>query len=279
MATFNTTCIAWIQTTACTTQVRTNFSIMCNVFLAGTVLTVLLLLCTIFKRIYSFRHQNIMFKIIVPHLMAWGCLQIFYHSMRGSSPHNFGVPSVLITMSNLISQSILGNTVLVLIIVWVAIHRTTIDFKERSYQIPYWITVITLTVLVTITSALAGINSKYYFVLMRITLALWIIYLLICIILLLIYGIQIYIDTKQSSKTDVAVLKARKCIPIMLSVLCGVIFTPVLVGFIAYASITEFIEKSSIYSPLIWGAFWTGSIIYVNIWSIYFWRSGNKPVE
>lgn len=277
--------------------------------------------------------QNAMFKIIAPQLLVWGSLQIFYHGIRGFSHYNFGIPGPLLSMSNMLSSTILGSTVLKLIVVWITIHRATVKFQSNSYQMAYWFTIVAFIVLVAVTSALSGINPSYYHVTMRVTLVIWVIYLLMCIILLLVYGVKVYRDASRSidrsnntyndnprsksmdkfgdkssdksrdkssdkssdksndksndksrdksmdyprdktSNSDPNVKRTLRWIPIMLSLLCGMIFVPTAVGFIFYASALELIERSSFWPLIIWGVFWTGSIVYVNIWSIYFWRT------
>lgn len=217
--------------------------------------------------------HNVMFKIIVPQLFMWCGLQIFYLSVHGFSKDNFKVPTVLLTLSNLLSSSILGNTVLELIVVWISIHLTTINFRARTYQIPYVITIATFTLLVMIFSGLTGVSPKYYFIFMRVTFSIFSIYLLICVVLLLFYGTTIYQDAAKSDTTDPSVIRLRTWVPGMLAGLCGVIFIPVLVLFIFYISATEYIEKSSFWVLFNWGAFWTGSIVYVNLGNFYFWRT------
>ena len=270
MSSFNTTCVPWVQTTACSQRLAQQFSVMCNVFLGTTIVTMIVLSISIMRRLWLVSQQTVMFKIIAPQLLVWGTLQIFYLSVRGFSIHNFKVPTVLLTLANLQSSTILGSTVLGLIVVWITIHNT--EFRTRNYQIQYGVIAGGFILLVMISSALTGVKPSYYFIGMRVTLIIWSAYLIICIILLLIYGSKIYRDAGRSvDKEDANVIRVRREIPIILTV-WTVIFSFVLVLFIFYASATELIERSTFWPLLIWGSFWTGSTVYVNTLSIYFWR-------
>jgi len=272
MPSFNSTCIAWVQTSGCNAFMKHRFSIMSNVALGCTILTLIFLSANVVIRLYRANNQNAMFKTMAPQLLAWALLQIFYHSIRGFSPDNFAIPSELLTLANLMSQSILGCTVLNLIVTWITIHKTATNLRSDSYLSPYWIIVGIFLLLTAVSSGLTGVSATYYYVAMRATLVIWIIYLLICIILLFVYGTHVYIDAAKANSDDHRVRRVRRCVPIMLTSY-GTVFVLVLIGFVFYASATTLIEHSKVWPLLIWSGFWTGSIVYVNIQNIYFWTT------
>lgn len=276
MSQFNSTCIAQLHTSACSEHIKHSFSVICKTFLVATIVSVLFVLINVIRRSCVMPKHGSMFKIIAPQLLIWGMLQIFYHSIRGFSPNNFGVPTVMLSMANLTSQSILGSTVLKLVIVSISIHHTATNFHPNSYLNPYWLMVGSFLMLTMLSSGLAGIDPRRYYIAMRITLIIWIIYLLTCLVLLLVYGIQVYLDTGKSKERDANVKQVRHNLPKMLS-LYSVIFVTTLLGFIFYASATELIERSRFWQLLIWTTFWTCSIVYVNIWNIYWWRTTIIP--
>lgn len=243
---------------------------MCKVFMVITSITTLLLCISVVRRIILLPKQSTLFKIMSPQLLIWGCCQIFYTTVHGMSKSNFGIPPIFLSLTNLTSQILLGSTVLQLIVAWIVIYKKSSTLGDRNYQLHYWSTSCTVLMFSIILEIITSIFS--YITWMRLILILWTMYLIVCCVYMLYYGMKIYKLTSHiNNKNDVITSRAHRYIPIILGSLCGGIFTPVCIIFIFYASYISHIESSSWLPLFIWGMLWSGSCLYVGFLSVYFY--------
>lgn len=251
---------------------------MCKVFMVITSITTLLLCISVVRRIILLPKQSTLFKIMSPQLLIWGCCQIFYTTVHGMSKSNFGIPPIFLSLTNLTSQILLGSTVLQLIVAWIVIYKKSSTLGDRNYQLHYWSTSCTVLMFSIILEIITSIFS--YITWMRLILILWTMYLIVCCVYMLYYGMKIYKLTSHiNNKNDVITSRAHRYIPIILGSLCGGIFTPVCIIFIFYASYISHIESSSWLPLFIWGMLWSGSCLYVGFLSVYFYITTTNQVK
>lgn len=291
---FSTKCVPWIETTACSDSMSENYAIMSKVFFVTTCIIGIFFEISVFRRTIYFKNNNNLFNVIAPQLMFWAPLQIFYLTLHAFSSNNFNVPPVLITISNLLSSMILGNTIPQLIVTWMEIKTKTKTTKMIRYQKHYWISIGIFTLLCTIAAIVTGINSNLYFIGMRIILSLWTLYLIVCCIMFFYLGIKMYyltepfntptkaipiltknssiesITMSQSSSYSNETTRAHISVLIMMIILGLIIFVPVIFGFILYAIYLETVETSNWLPLFVWGFFNSGSSLFVLFWGIYF---------
>jgi hypothetical protein len=304
MERFNSTCIPWIDTRACKPSMQRQFTILCYVSLSVTLISALIFVVAAMRRYVLDSKRTTLFLVMVPHVIVWAIFQSFYLIVKGFSPSNYDVPPQLLTFTNLVSSSLLSNPIPLLIATWASLLSKS--FKKKTYRTPYIIIVVIFNVLSSIFSVLAGFSPKYYYIWMRVTLGLWVIYLLGCCVLLFHTGIRIYImigksesmatkgkpspelrriksssDISQSpSDTSSDTLRARRSIVFILRNLVVLIFVPVVGTFIFYISYMNGIESSTWLPLVIWYACKIGSASVVVIWAVYLWRntkSGHDP--
>lgn len=274
---FNATCVAWIQTSACPEHVAQRFQIMCLFFAAVTSLVFVLTIIMTIRRLRLLDSQNVLFKIMAPQLLIWAPLQIFYTLVHGASRTNFNVPTWLIALFNLQSSMILGTTIPQVIITWSESYQQYERFQTKRYQRYYWVAVISFSIVIAVTAVLAGINVDYYHVAMRVLLGIWVFYLLTCSVMLFYFGIKNYrilansIDASMINNRLVS--DAQTQILFILCFLCGVIFIGVIGLFLYYAGALQSIESSDVAPLVIWICFKTGSVAFVVFWNIFFWRT------
>jgi hypothetical protein len=271
MTSFAHKCIPWVNALACSPKMAMDFSILCKVFLALTCIVGVLFSIVTLRRLYINREsKSSLFVVISLQLMVWAPMQIFYLALRAFSNDCFKVhPSFTITM-NLLSSMILGNTIPRLIISWVEISQQQLIFRSGLYQKQYWITIAILTSLTTLSTALSGVSPTYYFAWMRVTLAIWITYLFVCLGMLFWFGVKLYRQLSvKNMEHDATASRARLYIRIVL-ISFGSLLVIVIVAFILYATFLETIEKSSVWPLLIWSLFKVGSICFVLFWTSWF---------
>lgn len=276
---FNQTCIAWVETTACSARITLDWKIKCLTFAAITAVVGFFIGLAIIRRFRLLDEHNRLFKILAAQLTIWVPFQFFYLIVHGFSPNNFKVPTPLITFIHMQSSMILGNIIPQLIITWSEHYKThvSVSLVSKHYQRYYWIAMITFTIITGVISALAGVNVIFYRASMRALFGVWIAYLVACIVLLFIFGIQNYRLMKESLKASSmgndTISTAMHQIVVVLAVLCGAIFLPVNAFFLYYAIDIEDIESSKSISLILWCVLNGCSTIYAAFWGVYIWIS------
>lgn len=191
---------------------------------------------------------------------------------HGFSPTNYGVPSELLTFTNLVSSAILDNTVPEVIVTWLATYKISTSFKHVSYQTPYRVLIIIFSLIISVLSLLTGVNVTYYYICLPILFSMWIVYLVSCCILLVYSEFLIYQLTRASITKDennAGLVQVSILLILLDLVLC--VFVPVIANFLFYAVETEMIEKSSCLPLFEWYCFKFGSSMVVTFWAGYFW--------
>lgn len=273
-------CISWISFEGCNDQIVNRMELMFRISLALTIFATVIMIISIIRRCCLIAAHNELFKVLAPQLIIASVLQLFFLVIRSSSRTNLGVPNVLLSITNLMSSMLLGNTILELITSWAQVYEISISLKRRSYQLHYWIIIGVLNLLVLVTTALTGVNSVLYFIWMRVTLSIWIVYLTVCYITLIYVGLQIYnmLRTSPSRETE-STQRTIKMIPIILIVLCGGIFIPVTANFTFYTVYIKNLEQSQWLPVFEWYLYKIGSACYISFWAIYFWLNTTAYVN
>lgn len=274
---FNQTCIAWVDTTSCPDSVALSWKIMCLFFAGATAIAGLFTIITIARRLKLIDHQNMLFKILAPQLLIWVPLQFLYMVVHGASRNNFGIPASVITLVHLQSSMVLGNIIPQVILTWSENYQNHHDLSDKHYQRYYWLAICIFTIITGIISVLAGVNVEFYHSSMRALFGVWISYLITCVIMLLYFGIKNYQLLLESMRASLsgneAVATAKRQIVLILAVLCGVIFIPVIGFFLYYAIDIYNIEKSKNISFALWCILNACSTLFVVFWDVYIWVS------
>lgn len=275
MSSFNTTCVPWIDTRACSSQMKKQFSILCYVSLVCTIVGAIAFIASTMRRFYYKVPHTTLFKLMIPNVALWCVLQCFYLVIHGFFSSNYSVPSSVLTFCHLMSSAVLGIPQPQVIVTWAESYKLSISLKKVSYHIPYAVIASIFTVLSIVFSVLAGISPNHYFIWMRVILGVWSLYLAPCCVLLLYTGLKIYrVAGKSSSKTDdnTWLNSAQWSVIKILVGLVVCVFVPAVVVFITYIVFIREIESHKFASLIVWYSLNISSACVVAIWAHHFWQ-------
>jgi hypothetical protein len=267
---FTSECIAWIDPTGCSPHIQKQFHIMSYIYLGITSIIGIFFLISIIRRYLYLNKANSLFYIMTVHLLIYPPLQIFYDIIIGFS---FKIPPIILTLCNVLSYTVIGNTIPQIIIAWMESYSRVTNLRNRSYQKEYWIVISVFTLAAIIAAILMGLSPSYYFIWMRVVLSLWGIFLISCGILMFYYGVIMYKMTASQSiregNDESNVQRAHRTIKIILIIMLS-LFLCIIAGFLFYIIKLEMVEASLV-SIFIWYFFKSCGAIFVLFWSVYFW--------